>query len=360
MKKFSFKSIVATAIAMVMAVAFATQVSAMAPNLSLVSNGSTIQTTVYGDPNSSVILDYYANGQLMGAGVIGYTNYSGYYTGNLYAYNYNIPAGAQVVVIVNGQQSVPATWPTNGGYNQYPNNNGTLSLSQTSVNMNVGQSQSVTINGNYYYGYGNYYISNAGSNVVSATISGSTINLYAVSSGTASITVCSNNALSGISYALGSYNANPCATLYVTVNGGYYNNPPIVYNPPVYYPPYNNYNTPLSVSNSNVQVTVGNTGTVTLYGNNYNTYPYNTNSYYVTSTNNGVANATVNGNTLSIYGTNAGTTTVTVCSTTGNQCATVYVTVIAPYYTNNGPYNYPYNNNGGWYWSYVDNCWRHY
>jgi hypothetical protein len=398
MKMFTLKSMVLSVVSLAMALVFATQVSAMAPTLSITSaNNGIMQVTVFADPNANVILDYYSGGQLLGAGLIGQTNYSGYFTGTLNANAYAIPGGAQVIVMVNGLQSLPVAWPAVTNYNNgcvyncppvYNNNQNTqVTLSVSNLNLTIGQTQTVTINNNSlynnnYYGAGQYYVSNTGNNsVLNASVSGSTLTLYGQSVGSTTLNICSNNT-GGYGYT--SYN-NGCATLYVTITGdtGYNYNYPYNYNTPTYPQnyqyntyPYNTYNAPLSVSNSNVQVTVGNAGVVTLYGNNaVAAYPYATNgyntynngsNYYVTNTNAGIATATVNGNTLTVYGTGPGTTAVNVCSTAGNQCAVVNVTVIAPmnnYYTNNGAYisyntpsDYP-SQPGTWYYSYPDHCW---
>ncbi|MES2225109.1 MAG: hypothetical protein V4478_03945 [Patescibacteria group bacterium] len=343
----------------VASLAFAAQVSAMTPNLSVVSNNNgTVLVTVTADANSPVILNYYSGYQILGAGIIGYTNYSGYFSTTLNTSSYAIPSGSQVVVMVNGQQSISAVWPTT--YSQYPNNTGYNTipvLNQSNVSLTVGQSQAVTINSVVYYNNNNffnnnyaYYITNPNSGIVTATMSGNTINLYGLANGSTTLSVCSG----ANTYGLGNYyNNGNCANLYVTVTGSIYY-PPAYPTYPTYptYPAYPTYpSQPVTLSNNNVQVTVGNTGTVIVYGNNaYNTsYPYTSNNFYVTNSNNGVANATINGNTLTVYGTAPGYTTVTVCSTAGQQCAPVTVTVIAPY---------QYQNTGNWYWSHADNCWK--
>src|ERR1700752_5403362 len=123
MKKFSSKSVFSlmfsASFAIVAGFFFAPHAFAMTPSLSLVSNNNgTVSVTVSGDPNSSVILDYYSGGQLIGAGILGYTNDNGYFstTINQNSYTY-IPTNAQVVVLVNSQQSGVATWPTSSYYN---------------------------------------------------------------------------------------------------------------------------------------------------------------------------------------------------------------------------------------------------
>jgi hypothetical protein len=383
MGKYSVKSILAGMLGLIVAVVFAVQASAMVPTLTLTNNGyGTIQVSVYGDANAPIVLDYYANGQLLGAGILGYTNYNGSFSGSINQSNYYlIPNGAQVIVMVNGQQSNMVTWQSNGSsYNPYPYNNSALTFSVTNTSLTVGQSQTVYINGSYNTGYGNQYSisSNLSNGVVQATISGNALTLYGQNAGSATITVCSNNN--------GYYNynngSNGCGTLYVTVTGNYYNNPCPVYT--VYnncgngYQPYPYTNNAISVSNSNVQVMLGSTAAVTVYDGSNNYYdPYNngynnygSGNYYVTNNGSAIASATVSGNTVSIYGMGVGYTTLNVCQTSGS-CAVINVTVTSPYvyngyngynsgYYNNYNNGYPPDSTGNWYWNSNQNCWQHY
>ena len=102
-----------------------------------------------------------------------------------------------------------------GGYNGQ-----SISLSQNSVSVQVSQYQSVQI-----YGGGGYYISNnSNSSVVTATVNGSTLSVYGLMNGSATLNICSQQSNTS------------CASLYVTVynsTGGYY------YGGNNYYP-YNN------------------------------------------------------------------------------------------------------------------------
>lgn len=274
MEKHSFKSIAAAIFGVIGALVFVMQASAMTPTLSLVNNGyGAVTATVYGDANAPVILDYYSGGQLLGAGVIGYTSYNGYFSGSLNQGNYyNIPNGAQVLVMVNGQQSGTVLWQGNGtnynnnnynyNYNsQYPyNNNGSnynyynqsyptyqnnyssaystypIVVSNSNVQVTVGSSATVNLSGGYgntyydpynnngynnnsYYNYGsnNYYITNNMSGIASVSLNGNTLIIYGMSAGTTSVTVCQTG-------------GNSCVTVTITVNspyvynGGYYNN----------------------------------------------------------------------------------------------------------------------------------------
>lgn len=166
------------------------------------------------------------------------------------------------------------SWPYSNN-----NNSGNLYLSQSTVYVNSGQSASDYISG----GSGNYYISsNSNSGIASASISGNTINVYGYSSGNTNVIICSNSS------------NNACVALYVTVNGNnsYYN--------------YNN-TSPVSLSQSNVSVGVGQNASVNISGG--------TGLYYISSnTNQYLATVTVNGNYVTIYGRQIGSEDVTICS----------------------------------------------
>lgn len=303
---------------------------AATPTLAFAQSGTnSIQISVNGDPNQVVNLYYYQIGSSISnsVGSIGTTNSSGYFSNTLYTGAYNIPAGASVYVVVNGQQSSTATWPSTSG--------GSVYLSQSNVIMNQGQTTSVSISG----GNGNsYYInSNSNSSVVGASVSGSVLTLNAITTGYVTINVCS----------LGT--TTTCAPLAVTVNaswGG--NNSGTIY-----------------LSPSLVTVAPGQTQTV--YINNYNSGNYYNQSYYGAQTyyisNNPGSqyfSASISGNTVIVYGNNPGSATINICSQySGVSCASLYVTVSGNYY--NGNYNnyngyngYTYYN-GGYTYSYPTN-----
>ena len=239
---------------------FASHAFAMQPTLTLSSQTvSYVQLSVYGDPNSSVSLEYQSGYGLQNAGAIGYTNSSGYFTTSLTSTNYNIPAGQQVFVLVDNQQSQSVTWPYSyTNYNNYSYTNysyptnysygynyyttPTISLSQNNVSLSTGQTSTVSIFGtgsnnyynyNSYNNYGNSYYVYSYSNpaTATATLTGNVLSIYAMSPGTSSIVVCPTGSYGG-------YNSS-CATVAVTVSGyGNYN-----YNYGYGYPyGYNSYN----------------------------------------------------------------------------------------------------------------------
>lgn len=337
MKYFHLKAITALAVVtIVWTLLGITKVQAMLPTLSL-SNTTygLVQVTVYGDPNAAVVFDYYSGNQLLGAGIIGYTNYSGYFSGQINTSSFPIPSGARVLVMVNDQQSYASIWPTSSyypyGYN-YGGITPTLSLGNNGYNLNQ-----ITV-----YGDPNaavvldYY---AGNQLFGAGIVG-----YTNSSGYFSAQLNP-----------GWYGIPNGAPVVVMVNGRQSNQVTWYLNNVFYTPgPVTSYQYPawLSVNNSNVQLTVGNVGTVTVYGG--------TNLYIPNAYNNGVASGVLSGTTVTIYGIAPGSTTLRVCQSNTGQCVPISVTVINPYnYYNNSQYYYPPSRNGDWYYSYNDHRWHH-
>ncbi len=292
---------------------------AMTPTLSVSSYGSNsqIQVTVNGDQNQNIQLYYYSpagSSNLVNAGTIGTTNASGYFSTILNANSYNIPSGTTVFVIVNGQQSTTSVWPSTSG--------GSVYLSQSSITISSQQTATVSISGGTGTGY--YVSTNTNSGVVTTSISGSILSVTSVANGNASITVCSQG--SSVS----------CATLYVTVTG------------------YGGSNGNVYLSPSTIVLNAGQSQTVSISNNTYNQYNYQ--NYYISNNSNpNYVSASISGSTLTVYGINSGASTITVCSSYNGSynsgynsgCASVYVSVNAPYgYT--GTYYNNYNGYNGY------------
>ncbi|MCF7865264.1 MAG: hypothetical protein K9M11_02055 [Candidatus Pacebacteria bacterium] len=286
---------------------------AAVPSLAFASAGTNmVLVSVYGDPNQAVNLYYYNIGSsiINSVGSIGTTNSTGYFSNTLNSGSYNIPSGASVYVVVNGQQSSNSTWPSIAGGNVF--------LSQSNVSMNQGQSTSVSISGGNGSGY--YVNSNSNSGIVGTSISGSILTLNAVGTGYATISVCS----------LGT--TTTCTSVAVTVNSTYGGN----------------YGTgSIYLSPSSVTVAPGQSQTVYINSYNNGTYygsNYGSQNYYI-SNNPGSQffSASISGNTVIIYGNSVGSATINICSQYGSSsCASLYVTVSGSYY--NGNYN-----NGNYY-----------
>lgn len=169
-----------------------------------------------------------------------------------------------------------------------PGANSQITFSQSSVSLAYGQNMSVSIAG----GTGTYSaVSNSNPSVIQATISGSSLNLYANSaSGSATLTVCSSNMSS-------------CGVVSVTAAGS-------------------SGSSVLSFSQSSPTITLGQLVPITVSGGS--------GSYYVSSNSNtSVVQANLVGSTLSLYGNSSGSSVLTVCAS-GGGCGTVSATVVAP------------------------------
>ncbi len=164
-----------------------------------------------------------------------------------------------------------------------------LALSQSTVTMNVGGTANVTIYPGSNYSTVFYVGGSSNSSVASATISGTSLTLYANAAGTTTMSICQQ--------------AGQCASLTVTVSG-------IV-------------NNPISLSQSTVSLNVGTTTTVTVLG----TGPFTLGS----NTNPNVATATLNGNVITVHAGNYSSSTsavIAVCqATNGGTCASLTVLV---------------------------------
>ncbi len=188
--------------------AFAGSTYASIPMLSLSSTGTgdSVNVTVTGDSNSNVTL-YYNLGYGVQNRMLGTTNNNGFFFAIISTSSYGITPGMQVYAMVNNQQSPTFTWPysSSSSYSPYSS----LSLSQTNLSLAVGQTSTITTFNNY--NYGTLYVSNnSNPNVATATVNGNNnISIYAINSGTTTITICQNNS------------GSSCGTVYVTVGGGY-------------------------------------------------------------------------------------------------------------------------------------------
>ena len=177
---------------------------------------------------------------------------------------------------------------------------GTLSLSQTSLSLNYGQSSTVTVYSSTYSGTP-YISSNSNSGVATASVSGNSIYVYGQSAGSTTISVCQNS-------------SSQCASLYVTVGGGY-----------------NGGVGSLTLSPNSLSLNVGQTSYVTASMAIYNP------SFYISSnSNSAVVTASVSGNQISLYGLTSGSSTISVCASGGNACASIYVTISGTGYNGNG------------------------
>lgn len=149
--------------------------------------------TVYGDPDSRVELHYGSKVTTLGS-----TDQNGYLRTAINTSSYNIACDQTAYVLVNGQRSATIRWSKPGELtcDKTTNTNG-MSFSQNNVVLVIGQSKSITINGT-----GGYSITNNASPVITATITGNTLNLIANGFGGTGVTVCDNSSKCGVLYAV--------------------------------------------------------------------------------------------------------------------------------------------------------------
>ncbi len=158
-----------------------------------------------------------------------------------------------------------------------------ITLNQSNVSLNIGQQTVV-----YVSGGGNYYVANSSSpTVASAQISGNSITVTGMLSGSDNISICQNG--------------GQCATLYVSVNGS----------------TTSSLNQPI-LDQNNLSLIVGQNATVSISGGS---------SYYIASnSSSGVVSITVNQNSASVSAINIGTDTVSICQN-GGGCANLLISV---------------------------------
>ncbi len=160
-----------------------------------------------------------------------------------------------------------------------------LVFSQNNIMLYSGQNTPISVSG----GNGMYTISNnSNTSLVSASISGQTINLNTTGgSGVVSLTICATDMSS-------------CGVLNVTV--GVVNN-----------------STVLSFNQSNPTVSIGQSVPITVYGGS--------GSYYISSNQNqNIVQANVSGSIVTLYGIASGSDTISVCASSGG-CAQLSVSV---------------------------------
>jgi len=365
---------------------FGVQAFAYNPILTVNSSGADAVINISGgQPNASVVLSYTPSGSSLATTITGMTDYSGNFSTTVSsAYGLNI--SSQIYATVAGQQVTLSYNGYNGGCTYNCGNPYGLSLSQSNLNLYVGQSMAVSANN---YGGAIYIASNSNSYVATATVSGNQIMVYANQVGSTTISVCANNngvcaslyvtvsgngggsgnvwfspanpslyvgqslavSVNSASYATGSYasgpyyvssNSNPsvvsanisgtvlnlyasqsgsstisvclsslsfCGNLYVVVNGGS--------------------GTGLSLSQTSLNLTVGQSGSVTAYNTSGG-------SLYISgNSNSNVVTANVSGQVINFVGINNGSSTVSICANNSSQCGSVYVTVSGSGYSNN-------------------------
>lgn len=158
-----------------------------------------------------------------------------------------------------------------------------ITFSQNSPVIPQGQTTSIVVSGG---GSASYYVSsNSNNNIIQTTLSGNTLTLHGLASGSSIITVCSS--------------LNSCNTLTATVN-------------------YISTGGTISLSQSSITLMTDQTLSVSISGGDT---PYN-----LPQTGGSIFQATLNGNILNIKGLSSGSKVIPVCSA-GGGCINLSVTV---------------------------------
>jgi hypothetical protein len=258
-------------------------------SLSGTGNGDSVQITISGDPNASVLLFYTQSGSGQQYKSIGTTNSSGGLTTTVSSSQYGIPAGASVYVTtngLNGTQSATVAWPNVASTLSASN---MLSLSQTGLVLPIGQSTTITA-------------SNLnGSSVFLSTNSNPVIANFSVSGGTITVTANSYGSTTG-TFCLVTNTSN-CGSVYLIVqNSGAQS---------------------LSFSQSSVTLSSGQTVTVQISGGSGNYSVFNNTSQNGGTVSTSIANSVISLTTAST----TGSASITVCSSDMSSCGIINVTI---------------------------------
>ena len=168
---------------------------------------------------------------------------------------------------------------------------GNITFSPSNPNLTVGQNLTVAVNAPYVYSGSFYISSNSNPSVVSASISGNTINLYGLASGNSTLMVCQSGS------------GSTCGSLYVTVSG-------------------TSGSGLLTFSENNINLSTGQSRTVTVY----NSSSYSSGYYVSSNSNPSAVSASVSGSQVYVYAQNSGSATINVCLS-GNPafCGSLYI-----------------------------------
>ncbi len=260
-------------------------VHAMTPTLSLVNNGDgdTVQVTVNGDPNVSVIFYYTKTGAGMQIPPLGNTNSSGYFSTSISTSSYQVAPSSSVYVTtggISGPASNSIVWPI-----ATTSNSNTVTLSQTGVVLSVGQTATITASGSASV----YLSNNSNPPIANVNINGNTITIVANANGSTVATVCASN------------NTSSCSGIYITVQ--------------------NSGTQALTFGQNNVTIVSGQNVPISISGG--------TGIYMVQNNpNSAVVQTSINGSVITLSTSSAsGSSSITVCSTNMGSCGIINVTV---------------------------------
>ena len=339
------------------------------PTLSLSpgTDGDTVNLYVNGDPSESVELFYTQNGVGSKVTYIGATNSNGYFNGTESSSQLGIVSGTPVHVTVNGLNgpaSATVAWPTVNS-----TNTSGITLSQTGVAIPVGQSTTISVTNST--GGTLYVYNNSNPAIANPSIGGSSLTVTGNTYGSTTLTVCSttsttncpsvyvmveNSNTTALSFSQSTVTIGAGQSVPITITGGN-----------GVYTVLNNSNQSVisqslsgntitlstSLSSGSSSITVCSTdmtacGIINATAGTASTVPVTftqsnpailinqatsigiyggSGTYYVsTNTNPGVVSYVISGSTISLTGLQSGTSSITVCSSTGG-CSVLSPTV---------------------------------
>lgn len=163
--------------------AFATATPVL--SLSATGTGDNVQISVTGDPNTSILLSYNKAGSGLTILPLGSTNNYGTYSNTLSSATYGFTSGTIITALlngVNGMASNQVAWPSVTSSN-------TLLLSQNAVVINAGSSATITASNTS--GSGALYVSNnSNPSIANVSINNTTATVYGNIAGSTTITLC--------------------------------------------------------------------------------------------------------------------------------------------------------------------------
>jgi ferredoxin len=348
--------------------------AASTPTLSATGtgDGNSVQVNVTGaDYNASVILHYQQTG--VGQSIIGLgsTNSSGSYSNIVSTSGDGIVAGSNVYVTVDGAASSTIAWPIG-------TTSGNFSLSQTGVVLAVGQSTSISV----YNSTGTIYLSNnSNPAVANLSISGTQITIYGNTYGSTTASLCmtgnssscaslyitvGNSSTTALTFSISNVTVSPGQSVPITISGGngsytvLNNSNSSVIQASISNTSSNIINistnstsgsaaiticssnmstcgiinatastvstSPITFSQTNPTVSIGQSLLIGLSGGSSSTY------YVSANSSPSIIQTSISGSTLTLVGETSGSSTITVCSSSGS-CGTLSATVG---YTSNG------------------------
>ena len=338
------------------------------PTLSLSPNGDgdSVTVNVYGDPSASVYLFYAKSGAGSSLSYLGMTNSNGSLSAVVSSAQDGIVSSTPVHVTtdgINGPVSLTESWPTVNAASTG------ITLSQTGLVLTVGQSSTISVTNNA--GGTLYVYNNSNPPVANTNISGNSLTVTGNTNGSTTLTICSVNATTNcpsvyvtvqnsgagtLSFSQNTITIGSGQSVPVTMTGGNgvyevlnNSNPGVITytisgNTITLSTTYTTGSSSLTVcstdmsacgiinasagttttstlsfSQTNPTVSISQTTTVAIYGGS--------GSYYVNgNTSPNVVQPNITGSTLTLTGLSSGSSTVTVCSSTGG-CATLTASV---------------------------------